>query len=338
VASLLPIYKEYGTTYHADTCEPVVRAVEAGQVRLEALVRGSYPGRKLARNELPGVRTLGFWDAEGKQDWGLEWHRNEGLELTFLESGSIDFGVQDERHRLQPDDLTITRPWQPHRVGDPHIGPCRLHWLILDVGVRRPNQSWSWPRWLVLTDADRRRLTEILRHNEQPVWHAGGDIRRCFQQLARAVEADAGGSSISRLAALLNELFVLLLEMFTQQSVELDASLSSTRRTVELFLDDLRGDREQLAQPWTLPQMADRCGLGPTQFVHLCKQLTNTTPAQYLTQCRIEAAADLLTARAELSILAVAVACGFSSSQYFATLFRKHMGVTPREYRKNGSH
>ncbi len=28
------------------------------------------------------VRTVGYWNAKHDQGWGLDWHRNEGIELT----------------------------------------------------------------------------------------------------------------------------------------------------------------------------------------------------------------------------------------------------------------
>lgn len=333
MAKLPPIYKEHGKTYQADACGPLVRGVDAGAVRLEALVRGRYPGRRLARGALPGVSTVGFWDAEHDQDWGLDWHRNEGLELTFLESGRLAFAADNHRYRLDPDDLTLTRPWQPHRVGDPHVTAGRLHWLILDVGVRRPHQAWRWPPWLVLTEADRRQLTAMLRNNEQAVWHATADIRRCFRMIGRSVETDRSGSNLSRLAVSLNELFVLILEMFRQRRIPLDESLSSTRRTVELFLADLSRSVHHLALPWTIQSMARQCGLGVTQFVHHTKQVTNLTPVQYLNHCRLEAACSLLLEQPQMSVTEVALACGFSSGQYFATVFRRRFGRSPRDYR-----
>ena len=100
---------------------------------------------------LSGLKTVGFWDADHDQAWGLDWHRNEGLELTFLETGTLAFSVDATRCQLHPNDLTITRPWQPHRVGNPAVSAGRLHWLILDLGVRRPHQTWQWPKWLILT-------------------------------------------------------------------------------------------------------------------------------------------------------------------------------------------
>jgi len=182
-----------------------------------------YPGRRLARNALPGVRTLGFWDADHRQDWGLGWHRNEGIELTFLESGEVDFAV-DNRSSPTSRRLDLPRPWQQHRVGNPHVGVGQLHFLILDVGVRRPHQTWRWPSWLLFTADDLRQLTGVLRHNEQPVWHAAPEIARCFNLIGAAIEADREGSSTSSLAIRINQLFLALLEMFRGQEVKLDES------------------------------------------------------------------------------------------------------------------
>ena len=84
--------------------------------------------------------------------------------------------------------------------------------------------------------------------------------------------------------------------------------------------------------------MARCCGLGMTHFIHHSKQLTNMTPAQHLNHCRLGAAQQLLREKPELSISRVAVACGFSSSQYFATLFNRKYGVPPRQFRRDGGH
>jgi AraC-like DNA-binding protein len=330
---LIPIYQEQRRTYEADTCQPVADAVEAGQLRHVALVRGHYPGRRLPRNALPGVKVVGFWDADHRQDWGLDWHRNEGIELTFLESGGLGFAVEGQEFQLKAGDLTFTRPWQQHRVGDPHLAAGRLHFLILDVGVRRPHQTWRWPSWIVLTASDLRQLTEFLRHNEQPVWRATPEVARCFSRIAAAAEADCDGSSVSSLAVGINQLFLSVLEMFRRQDVCLDESLSSTRRTVDLFWADLCQSLDHLSLEWTVRGMARRCGMGATNFIHHSKQLFNMTPMQYLNHCRLTAAARLLKEQPDRSITDIALACGFASSQYFATLFRRSFGATPRAFR-----
>ena len=332
----VPIYTNEDETLQADACRPLVEAADAGEIRLETLVHGHYPGRPLPREALPGLKTVGYWDAEGPQGWGLGWHQNEGIELTLLERGGLDFAVEGQERRLKPNDLTVTRPWQRHRLGSPHIGPGRLHWVILDVAVRRPHQTWRWPSWVMLGTSDLEELTQILRQNEQPVWHGAGAVCECFVRIARAIEQDREGSSVSWLTVLLNELLLHTLELFRSHGPTLDATLSDTQRTVELFLEDLRSDPRQLAEEWTVRRMAQCCGLGVTRFTDYCRRLTNTTPMQHLNRMRLERAARLLREQDGLTNEQIAGQCGFSSAQYFATVFRRHFGRTPQQYRGEG--
>jgi AraC family L-rhamnose operon regulatory protein RhaS len=335
IARPLPIYRDHRQTYQADTCAPLVDAVDRGTVRVEALSRGHYPGRPLTDGTLPGLKTVGYWDADKPQDWGLPRHRNEGIEITLLESGKLAFEVEEQEFALKPDYLTVTRPWQQHRVGNPRIGSGRLHWIILDVGVRRPNQPWNWPGWLILSRDDLRELTNILRHNEQPVWKASPEHRRTFICIAHAVENDRDGSSASRLAVLVNQLLINLLDTFRAQTVLLDPSLSSSQRTVELFLADLSAHSEHVSVDWSVSDMARSCGLGVTQFIHHVRVLTNMTPMQYLNNARLELAARFLRERKDSKITELSLECGFSSSQYFATLFSQKFGCTPRDFRRS---
>lgn len=320
-----------GETYHADRCEPLREAVRRGEVRLSALVRRGYPGRQMPEPMLPEVSTVGFWDATGDQSWGLDWHRNEGIELTYLARGKTEFLVDQEHFTLASGHLTIARPWQRHRVGNPNVGPSRLCWLILDVGVRRPDQAWKWPAWLILSPADLRRLTTLLRHNEQPVWRANDEIGACFERMAALVQTRSPLNIQTRLRLYINELFIALRELLEEERAILDPHLTSTQRMVELFLNGLP---QHLEHQWTLPEMAEQCGLSCSAFTQYCRRITNLPPAKYLVHYRVEAAKKLLVSQPELNITDVAFACGFQSSQYLATVFRQKTGQSPRAFRE----
>ena len=61
-----------------------------------------------------------------------------------------------------------------------------------------------------------------------------------------------------------------------------------------------------------------------------CKY-TGITPGKYLNQVRIENA-KLLLRQGQYSIQFVSDACGFANANYFARVFRRSVGVNPREY------
>lgn len=317
-------------SHRADTCEPLVAAVAAGEVRLEALVRGTYPGRPMPVGVLSQVSSIGFWDAARDQTWGLDEHRNEGIEITYLDNGRLGFVVDGHAYSLCPGHLTITRPWQPHSVGSPAVGASRLYWLILDLGVRQPHQPWRWPPWLVLAPADLKELTTLLRENEHPVWPGTPEIGRCFAAIGQLIASTPlGPLPASRLTLLVNELLVCLLESLRAQNPPRRTSLTLGERSVAMFLELLQ---HELGEPWTLELMAAKAGLARTRFAHHCRKLTNLAPMAYLQQLRVEQAKRLLAAPRR-SITAIALDCGFASSAYFASVFRRHAHCSPRQYR-----
>ena len=317
--------------FHADTCEPLKKAAAEGTVRLEALARGSYPGRCLPDGELKELCMAGYWNAPGQQGWGLGWHCNEGIEIGYLSAGRLPFGVGQKSRMLRPGDITITRPWQRHRLGDPNVPPCHYSWFILDVGVRRPNQRWHWPKWLLLPKSGLDRITGMLSQNEAPVWRGDRGLAGCFSRLDETVARGCGEMNLARLKIVINELVILLLELLESRNPQLDASLSGSERTVRLFLENLP---RRLDEPWTLDSMAEASGIGRSQFANLCRKTVNLTPIAYLGQLRLDRAATLLTSNPGLSVTEIAFGCGFQSSQYFARAFRARFGHVPSALRR----
>ncbi|WP_252191161.1 helix-turn-helix transcriptional regulator [Polaribacter sp. Q13] len=321
-------YREENVVYHADTCAALINAADRKKIELNALGRYTYPGERLG-DETIGLNSVGCWNANESQDWGLDWHRNEGIEFHFLESGSMPYAQEDKEMLLTPNHLTITRPWEVHKVGNPTIGMGKFYWLIIDLGVRRPHQEWVWPKWISLTEKDLLRLSIILRQNEKMAWKTDKKILECFKKIEQAIKTFDKGKKASKLRVLINYLLVLVLELLDTDDVVLNESLTDSSRSVSSFLKELDND---LSRDWTVKSMSDSAGVGVTRLTHHCKRLTNLTPMKYLFIRRLEMAKKILQEDNGLTISEIAYKCGFSSSQYFSTIFKKYEKCTPKEY------
>ena len=227
--------------YYADTCLSLVDAVSRKKLKFKALARYTYPGDRLTKDTL-GLNSVGYWDANEPQDWGLDWHRNEGIEFHFLESGSMPYSQDREEINLLPNHLTITRPWEKHKVGNSSIGIGKFYWVIIDLGIRRPHQNWVWPEWIILTPNDLSRLTTILRLNDKWLWKANKKIRACFVRIGKTVETDNNGSNSSKIRLLINELLISLLELLDTNELNLNEAFADSSRSVSLFLSELEND------------------------------------------------------------------------------------------------
>ncbi|WP_299127504.1 AraC family transcriptional regulator [uncultured Winogradskyella sp.] len=323
-------YEADGVMYHADTCLPLIDAYNRRKIKFKALARHTYPGDRLDDNTL-GLNSIGYWDANEPQDWGLDWHRNEGIEFHFLESGTMPYSQENKEVVLTPNHLTITRPWEAHKVGNPNIGMGKFYWVILDLGVRRPHQDWVWPDWITLTESDLGQLTTFLRQNGQSILKTDQRMRDCFKRINLAVNSDENGSNASKIRLLVNYVLILILDLLKTQNIELNESLIDSSRSVQYFLKELD---KKLSEDWTIERMSKSAGVGLTRFTHHCKQLTNLTPMRYLTMRRLEMSKKILLENEKLTVGDVAYSCGFTTSQYFSTVFKKHEKCSPNAYRK----
>lgn len=322
-------YEADGIVYHADTCLPLIDAIERKKVKFKAIARHTYPGDRLDNNTL-GLNSIGYWDADKPQDWGLDWHRNEGIEFHFLESGNMPYSQENKETILTPDHMTITRPWEAHKVGNPNIGMGKFYWIIIDLGVRRPHQEWEWPEWINLTKKDLDRLTTILRQNEKSILKTNQKVRNCFSRINNAVNQDINNNNASSIRLLINYLLILLLDLLDTKDIKLNETLTDSSRSVQFFLNELE---KNVSENWTIEKMAQSAGVGMTRFTHHCKKLTNLTPMKYLTVKRLEASKEILLNQPNLTISEVAYSCGFTTSQYYSTVFKKHTKSSPNEYR-----
>ena len=90
----------------------------------------------------------------------------------------------------------------------------------------------------------------------------------------------------------------------------------------------------QPAEPWTIASLARRVALSRSAFADKFTQLIDEPPLRYLTRLRINAAAERLR-ESDDKLSAIAAAAGYESVTAFTRAFRRHMGVTPGEYRES---
>ena len=88
----------------------------------------------------------------------------------------------------------------------------------------------------------------------------------------------------------------------------------------------------RIGDDYAIEEAAAAVNLSTTQFHQLFRRETGFTPGDWRNRERVRHAKQLLR-NTKLSITRVAMRCGFASSQYFATAFKKITGLTPSDYR-----
>lgn len=325
------VFENAGRVFRPDTCEPLKEASRQGRIGLAGWARGSYPGSQMPRHVLPGVRSIGVWSANREQDWSLGEHCNEGLELTFCLRGTIDIAVGGARQRLEANDVMVTAPWRPHEIGIPTVTSSLLVWFIIDLEVRRPNQTWSWPDWIILSPEERGRIAQVAQHSDQAVWSAPR-LAPAFDEIKHLVETGNAEADDTLMRIHLNFILLQFANLLASTGATEVIRRDRTTETVRLFIDRLD---EHLSFAWKINDMAKQCGVSRDVFFQKCREVTNCTPHVYLLQRRLQEAARLLREDCAASLTDIAMLCGFSSSAHFSSAFRQEFEISPSQYRSN---
>jgi transcriptional regulator GlxA family with amidase domain len=82
----------------------------------------------------------------------------------------------------------------------------------------------------------------------------------------------------------------------------------------------------------SIERLAGRAGMGTRNFIRRFKAATGRLPGAYVQMLRISAARDLLE-RGVPSIQTVCSKIGYEDVAFFRSLFKRHTGMTPAEYR-----
>lgn len=91
----------------------------------------------------------------------------------------------------------------------------------------------------------------------------------------------------------------------------------------------------RLDQEFHLEGLASEAGLSEFHFSRAFKSSTGFSPSRFLIRMRMDQAQRLLR-ETDRSIVEVSLDVGYSSPSHFAQLFRREVGVSPREYRDQG--
>ncbi len=89
---------------------------------------------------------------------------------------------------------------------------------------------------------------------------------------------------------------------------------------------------QNLEEPLSRSDLAVSAGLSTRQLERLFRKYLNRSPARYYLELRLNKA-RLLLLQTNMSVIDVALACGFVSASHFSKCYRDFFGRTPRKER-----
>jgi AraC-like DNA-binding protein len=251
---------------------------------------------------------------------GLTTHAHpHTVEICYLERGCQTYRVRGREYHLVGGDIFVTAPDEPHDTGGYAEDRGILYW----VNLRMPQRDRSV---LMLPPTESAALMNKLA--TLPDRHFVG--RPVFKEIFNEVFAlcEQPAEPLVRVA-IVNELVRCVLAVIScaQEHIGLHRSPPIARivERVKSYPD----------RDYSLVDLAEEAGLSLSRFKANFKAQMGLAPHEFVIRCKIDLAKKLLLDERK-SVTDTAMELGFSSSQYFATVFKRFTHQTPIEFRTRG--
>jgi len=249
-------------------------------------------------------------------------HINE-FEIIFVEKGSKVYFVNEAEFHLQRFDVLIVFPGESHSGGGLPDEKA-VHWcLVMNFDSRKSH-------FLDDHSSEFLELREKLAAIQNRCFRGSADFLALFKKIIHISRGNTCFKKI-RIRSVLTELLSLLYEISETTKPGSDQSLTASGTVSEIIKDALACIEENIFKTITAAELADEAGLSEPRFRQRFKNETGLNPAEYILRKKIETAKQLLAQGTP--VLRCSCDLSFSSSQYFASVFKKYTSVTPSEFR-----
>lgn len=277
---------------------------------------------------------------------GLATHVHpHAVEICYLERGCQTYRAAGRADHLVGGDVFVTTPGEPHDTGGRVEERGILYWMNLKIpkaggsilmlpateSASLVDQLSTLPhRHFPGRPALKQIFNEVFSLCERPT-EVSNDSGTTAGQPACALPNDPPTTASQPACALLNRIAVANhLVRLILETINCAHRHEGIHRSpvISRLVERIKSCPEQ---NYSLDELADEAELSVSRFKSKFKTQIGIAPHEFILRCKMEAAKQLLLDRHK-SVTDTAMELGFSSSQYFATVFRRFTQQTPVEF------
>ncbi len=258
-----------------------------------------------------------YYDLDGQDPQYVmapHWHRE--FEIIRVLEGNFRVFLNNRCFLLKEGDILLVESGCLHR-GEPE--DCHYECLVFDVGMLRRQQSDVIHRYITPLMQGTAKVEPCLRSR-----HA----RELTDRLFTAVKEGRTYYEMEVYGCL----FSLFGTLYEDGNI-VPSIKSNHSHQAKVMLELLDWIEKNYTEPITLEQMSKQSGFSCKYLCRLFKQYTSQTPMNYINELRIENACHQMAVENK-NVTRAAYDSGFNDLSYFCKAFKKHMGLTPGEYKK----
>ena len=245
------------------------------------------------------VNSFGYYKNTEKKIETLREHGRGDYQIIYIDKGNAIFEIDNQQIPIKSGNIILYKPGEKQKY---YLDPNSDYYWVHFAGTG----VWELLKELNLTKS---------------IFETGDffGFKEIFGKMIKDNSVDDIATKTLLSAHLTTILSLTSRKIYTEDSI--------IHKVTEIMQTDF-------ANNYTNEDYAKICRLSLYHFIRRFKKETGFTPLQYKTKIIIEKATNLLS-NTNLNITEIAQILGFEDSLYFSRVFKKEMGIAPREYMKN---
>ena len=265
-----------------------------------------------------------YWGVLEGRWWRNYLHAHSFYEFCYAFAGKGQFNIRDQQIGIQKGDLFLATPGAAHEIVSARPSPLGIYFWAFTLLHDPPAQTNGVESAI---DA----LLESINTSHQCVARPSPDVAETLELLTGEITRKNPGYTLA-IQGLTTKLILDSCRCFSGATAA-EQIASNERGAPAVAQTAARYLRDNFARPISVRDVAAQVHLSERHLSRLFQQETGSSVLDYLTNLRVETAAQMLLDE-KLSIKQVARAVGYPDPHYFTTLFGKRMGMTPGLFRQ----
>ena len=241
----------------------------------------------------------------------------------MVKKGRLFLAEENERYEIRENEMFILLPDRHHYSWQPCLEDTGFYWLHFYTTAQW-KQSQRASRFVSRLPIPEQHFHQCSYTLHLPKYAAIKEPGLLFELFQNILDSTVPGDGNDIWKT--EELFLRFLRFVENIGIHKDR-LTLLAEQIQIYLE------HNLEQPVTNRLLEEHFHLHSNYLAKAMKETFGKTPLEVLMEIRLEYARQYLI-RTDYDIQRISKLVGFGSEIYFSNCFKKHMGVSPRNYRK----